>query len=451
MRQKVIFAFLLGLSFLISVFFAPWAPTSAVGFATSCTCHVGGCFDIYCGCGCNSVISPPTYQPIDYDVFNGGVYFDDSEPTETEKPKNTKTPKKEIEFDEPLVHDLDLSILTPWAVLSTMEFDLLKGDFDSLENAIVLNWNPVPNALEYVVVWAMCAVGDSQTAKAPPRGGVRSIDDIEEEYDYFEFYRKPERSEWPKLPGLPESSNMAVPSVTIDPRKMWEYVVDYAELHQGMLSQNYKSSFFLFVVEDRPDLKVLNKDDVYVAAPQPIDVAVDGSIYEFIYVAHCYHIAGHSYKDDGERDLDVPSLYNDFFVKGVGDSAFYQNRHLTSIKLPDTIESVAKHAFDSSRNIKTITMPKQIKRIGVYSFSSMEKLDRIVIPYGVTSIPANAFSRCEVLTSVSLPETLQKIEKGAFINCRKLITINLPKRLESVDATSFRNTAVTNMFAPYIP
>ena len=101
-------------------------------------------------------------------------------------------------------------------------------------------------------------------------------------------------------------------------------------------------------------------------------------------------------------------------TKVIGQDAFYACEGITSIKIPDTVETISEGAFYNCINLETLEMGANVKIIG-----------------------KGAFYKCKALTSVTLPDTLKKIEQEAFYNCVSLESIVIPTSVKSIGQYAF--------------
>ena len=173
-------------------------------------------------------------------------------------------------------------------------------------------------------------------------------------------------------------------------------------------------------------------------------------------------------------------------VTSIGDTAFYQCSKLSSVSLPDSLESIGSSAFAMS-SLKSVSLPPKLTTIGFDAFSSTP-IQSVTIPKGVQDISANPFSYCgklaEILvedgnekyysldgvlfryfsysaelvsfpgnypeTSYTVPDTLNVIQNGtmispkvdsigshAFHHCQNLKSVVLPDTVEEIGWYAF--------------
>ena len=166
-------------------------------------------------------------------------------------------------------------------------------------------------------------------------------------------------------------------------------------------------------------------------------------------------------------DLTIPEP-----VLIIGEYAFYDCVHLTSIDIPSSVILIGVNAFLYCEKLTNITVqpgnsayssvdgvlfdsskqtlvafppgrsgsyivPGTVKIIGGSSFSSCTGLTSVILPASLITIDAAAFSSCG-LTSIILPPSIQNIYKNAFSNCIHLSNVvNLSPGPQNIDAGTF--------------
>ena len=117
-------------------------------------------------------------------------------------------------------------------------------------------------------------------------------------------------------------------------------------------------------------------------------------------------------------DVVIPETvtYNDadYTVTFISDKAFSDCYTLTSIKLPETVDSIGSDAFYQATSLKQIEIPSNIVKIGRQAFSHCESLESIEIPDGVTIISDLTFISCSSLKTVELGSNIESIGMMAF-------------------------------------
>ena len=135
-------------------------------------------------------------------------------------------------------------------------------------------------------------------------------------------------------------------------------------------------------------------------------------------------------------------------VDSIGDDAFCCTG-LTSITIPDSVKSIGDYAFSGCTGLTSITIPDSVKSIGNSAFAGCENLIMITIPDSVDSIGDNAFCGCTGLTSITIPDSVESIGREAFLCCTGLTSITIPNSVESIGYYAFDGcTGLTSITIP---
>ena len=111
-------------------------------------------------------------------------------------------------------------------------------------------------------------------------------------------------------------------------------------------------------------------------------------------------------------------------VTSIGKDAFMGCR-FTSIHIPDSVTSIGKGAFSLS-SLKSIHLPNNLISIEGHVFWGCKAITSIHIPNGIVSIGDNAFQDCSSLYSVSIPDSVTSIGNCVFEDCKALTSIRVP-------------------------
>lgn len=112
-------------------------------------------------------------------------------------------------------------------------------------------------------------------------------------------------------------------------------------------------------------------------------------------------------------------------VYAIDQDAFYYREQLTSITLPETIESIGSSAFQSCSKLTSIVIPDSVKIISNYTFAGCKSLTSVRLPQKLTTIGTSAFDRCTSLESIEIPFSVTTIYSGAFADCSKLKDVKI--------------------------
>ena len=117
--------------------------------------------------------------------------------------------------------------------------------------------------------------------------------------------------------------------------------------------------------------------------------------------------------------------------------AFYGNKKLRNIKIPESVTSIGEYAFAGCENLSDIVIPSKISQIASYTFRGCSSLSSIKIPASLTSIGNYAFSYCIGLTSITIPPSVSSIGMDAFSSCPGLTSITIPPSVSSIGIDAF--------------
>ncbi|MBR0413904.1 MAG: leucine-rich repeat protein [Clostridia bacterium] len=92
--------------------------------------------------------------------------------------------------------------------------------------------------------------------------------------------------------------------------------------------------------------------------------------------------------------LEIPAYIDGKKVVQIGANAFSGNTTITSLTLPETLETIDSRAFDALTNVTTLTIPSSVRKIASFAISGMSTLSKLYI---------NSFD-CEI-NDGALPKT----------------------------------------------
>lgn len=180
--------------------------------------------------------------------------------------------------------------------------------------------------------------------------------------------------------------------------------------------------------------------------------------------------------------IDIPTSYKGKVILVIDSSAFYSNKNITSVNIPNSIVSVGSSAFERCSNLQSVHLPDNLNHLGSWCFSECSRLSDInfndfkgnristAVFYGCSSlasieippsveelnsicfqrsgiieidIPATvkvlgggAFQECSKLERVTMHEGLERVENGPFIACPKLKSLDYPSSATVVSYTT---------------
>ncbi|MDA7656556.1 leucine-rich repeat domain-containing protein [Akkermansiaceae bacterium] len=139
----------------------------------------------------------------------------------------------------------------------------------------------------------------------------------------------------------------------------------------------------------------------------------------------------------------IPTSVNSAQIKLIADGAFASCESLTSIIIPNSINSIGRATFSDCTSLTSITIPDSVTSIEKYTFQNCARLTSITIPDSVTSIGQETFASCTSLTSITIPDSVTSIKDSAFSNCTSLTSITIPDGVTSIGENAFNNTRIS--------
>jgi len=133
----------------------------------------------------------------------------------------------------------------------------------------------------------------------------------------------------------------------------------------------------------------------------------------------------------------------------IGNGAFYEAPSLTTIAIPDTVTSIGSFTFSKTTALNSITFGagSLLNTIGSYAFLAASSLTFIAIPDTVTSIGDSAFYGASSLNSITFGENslLNTIGSYAFYGASSLTTIAIPDTVTSIGDYAFDDSGLTTV------
>lgn len=126
-------------------------------------------------------------------------------------------------------------------------------------------------------------------------------------------------------------------------------------------------------------------------------------------------------------------------VIGIDEGAFKACSSVTSVSMPETLETIGAWAFDSCTLLYTVTIPKSVKSIGKGAFASCAALVdfNFAEDGALTEIGNFCFYNCDSLKTLEIPEGIETLREATFMNSQSLQKVTLPSTIKTVERTAF--------------
>ncbi len=177
-----------------------------------------------------------------------------------------------------------------------------------------------------------------------------------------------------------------------------------------------------------------------------------------------YYVSGIGTCEDSE--LFIPSMYNGLPVTAIGEFAFYQNKNLTEVAIPDTVMNIDYGAFSECNGLTSVMIGNGVTSIadGVFynctslvynEYDNAYYLGNSANPYVVLIrakstdielceinektkiIYRSAFANCVSLTSIAIPGSVMIIDDNAFYCCKGLTSLTMGNGVVSIGTYAF--------------
>lgn len=202
---------------------------------------------------------------------------------------------------------------------------------------------------------------------------------------------------------------------------------------------------------------------------------------DFMYTEGTEGVYITEYKGDGVN-VKVPEEIDGKKVVGIDTQAFWYNRRVESVELPDSIVALGSRVFQGCESLVSVNLPEGLMNIEDACFAQCVSLknielpqslhyvgggvfddtpyiekyegdsiilddrifyfyrgssDYVEIPEGITCISASAFLECESLCRVDIHDSVEIIGGYAFYGCDNLKSIKIPRDLAEVGPYAF--------------
>lgn len=137
-----------------------------------------------------------------------------------------------------------------------------------------------------------------------------------------------------------------------------------------------------------------------------------------------------------EYSMGMGRIIFDGPVTSIGRNAFYQNKTLKTIDLPETVSTIGDNAFNNCLELNAISIPESVASIGMAAFKQCHSLSEIDLPGNITVIEKETFYECWKLSNAKIPKKVKSIGEYAFYYT-KIKTLDLPQGLQIIDHGAF--------------
>ena len=153
--------------------------------------------------------------------------------------------------------------------------------------------------------------------------------------------------------------------------------------------------------------------------PENVENGSQGLVYRYGFSWYPgYHVTGIGECTDS--DIIIPEKINGIPVTAICDNAFQDCASITSVTIPNSVESIGNCAFLRCESLASVTIGNSVTRIESHAFEDCKSLTSITIPDSVTVINPWAFRNCTSLSNISIPNSLTFLGGATFDGCNLL-------------------------------
>jgi hypothetical protein len=116
--------------------------------------------------------------------------------------------------------------------------------------------------------------------------------------------------------------------------------------------------------------------------------------------------------------VKIPAAIQEFPVLQIGERAFWENRAITSVVIPQGVASINANAFTVCTSLASLTIPGSVTAIGSDAFRGCASPASITIPGSVKEIGESAFRDCASLTTVTISPIKRSWLRFTFSGCK---------------------------------
>ena len=135
--------------------------------------------------------------------------------------------------------------------------------------------------------------------------------------------------------------------------------------------------------------------------------------------------------------VEVPSTLGGCPVTAIGSYAFFQMTGITSLTIPEGVESIDFYMCRGCTGLVSVTLPSTLKTMGNGVFASCESLREGILPDSVTSMGHEMFWGCKSMTRVKFSKNLTALDTMTCYNCDSLTEVEIPSGVTSIGVSAF--------------
>ena len=149
-----------------------------------------------------------------------------------------------------------------------------------------------------------------------------------------------------------------------------------------------------------------------------------------------FHVA-----DENMRFKDIDGV---LFSKDGKTLIYYPEGRKGDYEIPEGVETIGQSAFYNCKGLTGIRIPGSVREIVSYAFQGCSNITWADFSYGVETIGNYAFDGCALLTSVDVPDSVGALGANVFRGCTSLVNLNIPAHVAITPTTLSGTISTTN-------
>lgn len=134
-------------------------------------------------------------------------------------------------------------------------------------------------------------------------------------------------------------------------------------------------------------------------------------------------------------------------VETIENNAFGRVKRLQEVHLPDNLTALGGSAFEYCRNLRAVKIPSKIKVITWYAFRDCSSLQSVELHDSITGFGNESFAGCD-LREITLPKSTTAVGNHAFEGNANLSKVTFNEGLIYIGESAFQNTAIDTLNCP---
>ena len=174
---------------------------------------------------------------------------------------------------------------------------------------------------------------------------------------------------------------------------------------------------------------------------------------------HTGSVAGFDYeeKEDGsimitdyqgtDTNVVIPATIKGKRVTQIDVLAFFHNRTMVSVEIPDSVTFIDDRAFEACTLLSSVSLPQGLQSMGEGVFRGCEKLSAVTLPDTLTVLGEATFMSCTSLTHIRIPKGMTEIGRNAFLDSG-LETVDWEEGIKTIGDDAFACTKIKAIILP---